>query len=60
MSAAPNSVYQVDYRSDLMVGTWQTLARYTNASPASRTATVYDTNAPALAPQRFYRVGLMP
>ena len=59
-SAAPNSVYRVDYRSDLMAGDWQTLARYTNASPASRTATVYDTNAPALAPQRFYRVGLMP
>ena len=59
-NAAPNSVYQVDYRSDLTAGAWQLLARFTNNAPTSRVATVYDTNAPALAPQRFYRVGLMP
>jgi hypothetical protein len=59
-NAAPSSVYQVDYRSNLVAGTWQLLTRYTNSTATARVVTVYDTNAPALAPQRFYRVGLMP
>jgi hypothetical protein len=59
-NAVPNSVYQVDYRSNLMAGQWQFLTRLTNGAPTARTVTVYDTNAPAMAPQRFYRVGLMP
>ena len=58
-SAAPNSVYQIDYRSNLMAGVWEKLTLFTNAAGMTRTVTVYDTNAPAMAPQRFYRVGLM-
>jgi hypothetical protein len=59
-SAVPNSVYQIDYRNNLMTGVWEKLTLFTNAAGMTRTVTVYDTNAPALAPQRFYRVGLLP
>ena len=56
-SAAASSIYQIDYRTNLSAGAWQLLTRYTNSGSTSRTATVYDANAPAQAPQRFYRVG---
>jgi hypothetical protein len=58
--AMPNSVYQVDYRNNLALGQWQYLTRYTNLFGFVQSATVWDTNAPASAPQRFYRLQRLP
>jgi len=52
--AAPNTVYQVQYRTNLSPGGWQPLLNYTNAASTNRVVTVQDTNA--VSGQRFYRI----
>ncbi|HVV73727.1 MAG TPA: hypothetical protein VHI52_19840, partial [Verrucomicrobiae bacterium] len=59
-TAAPNTVYRVEVATDLVKPNWQLLSLYTNNSVAAQTALVWDTNAPANASQRFYRVGHAP
>lgn len=52
--AAANTAYQVQYRTNMILGIWQPLLNYTNSASTSQPATVYDTNA--MSGQRFYRV----
>ncbi len=54
--AAPNTVYQVEYTTNMPLANWQPLLKYTNNSPASRMVTIVDPSAPA-STRRFYRVG---
>lgn len=54
--AAPNTVYQVEYATDVPPSEWYPLLTYTNAAPTNRVVTIWDTNAPAGAPKRLYRV----
>jgi hypothetical protein len=53
-TAAANTAYQVQYRTNLFLGNWQPLLNYTNNASTAKSATVYDTNA--MSGQRFYRV----
>jgi hypothetical protein len=53
-TAAPNTVYQVQYRTNMFFGNWQSLLNYTNNAASSNAVTVWDTNA--MSSQRFYRV----
>ncbi len=52
-----NKVYRIEYRDDLASGAWATLTNGVVGTGDIMTAT--DTGA-ATAPQRFYRVGLVP
>ena len=54
--ATANTVYQVEFATNLSLVNWQLLLAYTNNAPTNRTVMVFDTNAPAGAPSRFYRV----
>jgi hypothetical protein len=54
--AAANTIYQVEFATNLPPVNWQPLLAYTNSAFTNQTVTVLDTNAPAGAPQRFYRV----
>ncbi len=53
-TAAPNTIYQVQYRTNMLFGNWQSLLSYTNNAASSNAVTVWDTNA--MSNQRFYRV----
>jgi len=53
-TAAANTVYQVQYSTNIAPAVWTPLLSYTNSAPNSVGVTVWDTNA--LARQRFYRV----
>ena len=57
--AAPQKSYEVEYTTDMVHGSWQTLTQYTHTSASSSTVTIWDTNAPAGA-HRFYRVKTAP
>jgi hypothetical protein len=59
-TAAPNSVYRVEFTTNTATGNWQLLSRYTNNTPAERVVSVWDTNVSQSNPRRFYRVGLGP
>ena len=59
-TAAANRIYQLDYRTNLAQGQWMPLTRLTNNLALPHSVTVWDSNAPANAPQRFYRLGLLP
>jgi hypothetical protein len=58
--AVPQAVYQVEFTTNLPPANWQVLLKYTNNTPALRTVTVLDTNAPVAGSRRFYRVGRSP
>ena len=53
-TAAPNTVYQVQYGTNIFPGNWLPLLNYTNNAASSNAVTVWDTNASSN--QRFYRV----
>ena len=57
--AAPNTVYQVEYTTNMPPANWKPLMKHTNSAATSTTVTVFDTNAPASV-RRFYRVGFSP
>jgi hypothetical protein len=59
-TAAPNTVYQVEFTTNMPFSNWQPLLKYTNSAPASVSVTISDTNAPALGAKRFYRVKTSP
>ena len=59
-NAAPNTVYQIEFTTNLLSGNWQPLLSCTNNVPAFRIVTVCDTNLPAGARQRFYRARYVP
>jgi hypothetical protein len=52
--AAANTVYQVQYSTNLFPASWLPLQNYTNNTPNSVIVTVWDTNA--ISGQRYYRV----
>ncbi len=56
-TAVSNTVYQVEFTTNLPPANWQPLVKYTNNAPTNRTVTIWDTNGPAGFIQRFYRVG---
>jgi len=53
-TAVSNTVYEVDYRPNLVSGVWQPLLSYTNSASTNVSVTIWDTNL--LSGQRFYRV----
>lgn len=53
-TAAPNTIYQVQYSATMSPGNWQSLLNYTNSTSTAQPVTVWDTNA--VSGQRFYRV----
>ena len=53
-TALANTVYQVQYSTNLSPTVWTPLQNYTNNSPSNIVVTVYDTNG--VAGRRFYRV----
>ena len=55
--AASNTIYQVQYATNLPTASWSPLLTYTNGSSANQLITIWDTNAPAASSKRFYRVG---
>ena len=58
--AAPNTVYQVEFTTNMPPANWQPLLKCTNNVSTNRIVTIWDTNAPAGAVRRFYRVGYSP
>ncbi|HEY4416685.1 MAG TPA: hypothetical protein VGO57_13425 [Verrucomicrobiae bacterium] len=52
-TAAPNTVYQIQYATNLVSPAWLPLLNYTNNTTANVPVTLWDTNASAA--QRFYR-----
>lgn len=57
-NSAPQTVYVLEYTTDLNAGSWQPLATYTNTAPAPGTISVVDSNLLSGDRQRFYRVRL--
>ncbi len=55
--AAANTIYQVEYTTNLVPANWQPLLKYTNNLSTNRVVTILDTNAAVRGKQRFYRVG---
>jgi hypothetical protein len=53
-TAAANTAYQVQYRTNMVLGSWQPLLNYTNSASAAQPVTVWDTNE--VSGQRYYRV----
>jgi hypothetical protein len=53
-TAAPNTVYQVQYSVTMSSSNWQPLLNYTNDTSTAQSVTVWDTNT--MSGQRFYRV----
>jgi hypothetical protein len=51
--AAPTTVYQVQFTTNLISQNWQTIMSYTNSTTTNQTVTIWDTNV--LSGQRFYR-----
>lgn len=58
--AASNTIYQVQFTTNLPPVNWQLFLTYTNSAPSSQMVTVWDTNAPAATSRRFYRIGYGP
>jgi len=58
--AAPNTVYQVEFTTNMPPANWQPLLKYTNNVSTNRIVAVWDTNAPTGSTRRFYRVGYSP
>jgi len=58
--AAPYTVYQVEFTTNMPPTNWRQLLKFTNNVPTNRLVTIWDTNAPAGAVRRFYRVGHSP
>ena len=58
--AAPATIYRLEFNPDMQAGNWQVLSRYTNNSPSNKIITILDTNVPAGALRRFYRIGYGP
>jgi len=56
-TAVSNTVYKVEFTTNMPLANWQLLMKYTNNVPTNRTVTIWDTNGPAGFIQRFYRVG---
>jgi len=54
--AFQNTVYNVQFTTNLAPANWQPLFAYTNNVPINQMVTVFDTNAPTTAAKRFYRV----
>jgi len=54
--AVSNTVYNVQFTTNLATANWQPLLAYTNNAPTNQTVTVFDTNAPTVAAKRFYRL----
>ena len=60
-SAAPDTIYQVLFSTNLSLNSWQPLLNYTNNTATNQAVTVWDANAPAAGgPCRFYRVSYIP
>ena len=57
-NSAPQSVYVLEYTTDLNAGNWRPIATYTNTAPAPGTISVVDSNLLSGDRQRFYRVRL--
>jgi len=58
--AVPNTAYNVQFTTNLAPANWQSLLTCTNNAATNQVVTVYDTNAPAITTQRFYRVNYGP
>lgn len=56
-TAVSNTVYKVEFTTNLPPANWQQLVKYTNNAPTNRTVTIWDTNGPAGFSHRLYRVG---
>lgn len=54
-NALANTLYQVEFCTDLQKANWQPLTDYTSGSVSGQRVTILDTNAPVNI-QRFYRV----
>lgn len=54
--AKPGAVYEVEFTTNVPPSHWQPMLRFTNNVFTNRLVTVFDTNAPAGAPRKFYRV----
>jgi len=54
--AVTNTVYNVQFTTNLPPANWQPLLAYTNNAPTNQIVTVFDTNAPTVASKRFYRL----
>lgn len=54
--AFPDTIYQVEFTTNLPAVNWQLLLKYTNNVSTNRFVTIYDTNTPADATRRFYRL----
>lgn len=59
-NAAPQTVYRVDCAEDFVSPEWEPLMWVTNSTPTNKPVVVYDTNAPMIESQRFYRVQVLP
>ncbi len=57
--AAPNTVYRIEYTTNMPFSSWRTLLTYTNTVATNRMVTVVDPSAPTGA-RRFYRVSHSP
>jgi hypothetical protein len=55
--ALPNSIYQVQFTTNLVSSNWQPLLSYTNNGSTSQHVTIWDTNK--LSNQRFYRESVL-
>lgn len=58
--AAPYMIYQVEFTTNIPPANWRSLLKFTNNVPTNRVVTIWDTNAPAGAARRLYRVGYTP
>jgi hypothetical protein len=54
--AVPNTGYTVQFTTNLALANWQLLLTCTNNASTNQVVTVFDTNAPAAASKRFYRL----
>lgn len=57
--AAAQTVYLVEVNTNLLAGTWQFLANFTNSAPTNRVVTFPDV-VPAGAAERYFRVSYQP
>jgi hypothetical protein len=59
-NSAPQSVYQVEYTTNLFSPDWRPLMTSTNLSLTNRLTSILDSNISPADQQRFYRVRLLP
>ena len=57
--AAAQTVYQVEVNTNLLVGTWQLLANFTNSATTNRVVSFYDV-VPSSGTQRYFRISYQP